>query len=209
MIKVLAFFTRRNTIMVIQAGAVLMMISSVLTWITVTGLGANTAEDQIRLSGAEVVDVLVVMGIVGVASGLAASIARQTARAVVGAILLGAAVISLLAVLYPLRNPAGAAAQQVGEVTGTTAAAAGYSLGFGPWLGLLGAVFLFFGALALLLVSRAWPEKKTTKKYGRGGAARDTSAPAEDNPDEFDLWDGLSEGDDPTDGGSPEPGRTS
>ncbi|GAA1818935.1 Trp biosynthesis-associated membrane protein [Nesterenkonia flava] len=207
------FFQRRNTVLFIQAGAVLLLVSTALTWVTATGLGDTTAVSTLALSGGEMAPTVRAMGLVGVAGGVAATIARRWARGLIGAVLLGAGAISLLATVLAIADPAAAAAPSLGEVTGTTEQAAQYSLGFGLWIGLIGGIVLTLGSLGLLLFSPGWSDERASKKYDRGGSAgtaapgRSQAAGTPQKADEFDLWDGLSDGEDPTAKEGEDPGE--
>ncbi|RJN33110.1 Trp biosynthesis-associated membrane protein [Nesterenkonia natronophila] len=184
-------FQRRNTILIIQLGAVLLLISTALTWVTATGLPDTAAANEVRLLGGEMSPTVRAMGLVGVAGGVAATIARKWVRGLIGAVLLGAGVISLIGAVLTLLDPAATAAPALAEFTGTTDPAATYSPGFAVWLAVFGATMLVVSSLAMLLFSPGWSDEKAAKKYSRGRAGAE-------NPDEIDLWDDLSDGDDPT-----------
>lgn len=186
------FFQRRNTILLIQLGAVLLLISTALTWVTATGLPETAAAAEVNLLGGEMSPTLRAMGLVGVAGGVAATIARKWLRALIGAVLLGAGVISVIGAGVALSNPAAAAAPALADYTGVTETAAEYSVGFAVWLAVLGSVVLTLSSVAMLLFSPGWNDEKRSKKYSRGQAQAE-------NPDEIDMWDDLSDGDDPTD----------
>ncbi|TLP98380.1 hypothetical protein FEF26_05255 [Nesterenkonia salmonea] len=189
----LAFiFQRKNTILIIQVGAVLLLISTALTWVTATGLPDTAAADEVALLGGDMSPAVRAMGLVGVAGGVAATIARKWVRGLIGAVLLGAGVISLTGAVLTLIDPAATAAPALSEFTGTTDPAATYAPGFAVWLAVLGSVMLVISSLGMLLFSPGWSDEKAAKKYSRGQSR------AED-PDEIDLWDDLSDGDDPTD----------
>lgn len=186
------FFQRRNTILLIQLGAVLLLISTALTWVTATGLPETAAADEISLLGGEMSPTIRAMGLVGVAGGVAATIARKWLRALIAAVLLGAGVISLIGAGMTLSSPSATSAPALAEYTGVTEAAAEYSVGFAVWLAALGAVLLTLSSVAMLLFSPGWNDEKSSKKYSRGQMQAE-------EPDEIDMWDDLSDGDDPTD----------
>ncbi|WP_150460075.1 Trp biosynthesis-associated membrane protein [Nesterenkonia ebinurensis] len=186
------FFQRRNTILVVQLGAILLLVSTALTWVRVTGLPETATTSSVSLVGAEMSPALGTMGLVGVAGGVAASIARRWVRGLIAAVLLGAGVMALFGTFGAIISPADAAASALAEHTGTTERAGQYSVGWAVWMGLAGSGLLSLGSLAMLLFSPGWSDEKTTKKYSRGEAQAE-------NPDEIDMWDDLSDGDDPTD----------
>lgn len=186
------FFQRRNTVLIIQLGAVLLLVSTALTWVTATGLPETAAADEVNLLGGDMSPTVRAMGLVGVAGGVAATIARKWVRGLIGAVLLGAGVISLLGAALTVIDPAATAAPALAEFTGTTDPAATYSSGFAVWLAVIGAIMLVISSLAMLLFSPGWNDERSAKKYSRGEAGSE-------DPDEIDLWDDLSDGDDPTD----------
>lgn len=186
------FFQRRNTVLIIQLGSVLLLVSTALTWVTATGLPETAAVDEVSLLGGDMSPTVRAMGLVGVAGGVAATIARKWVRGLIGAVLLGAGFISLIGAALTIIDPAATAAPALAEFTGTTDAAATYAPGFAVWMGILGSIMLVISSLAMLLFSPGWNDEKSTKKYSRGQAGSE-------DPDEIDLWDDLSDGDDPTD----------
>ncbi|GAA1147423.1 Trp biosynthesis-associated membrane protein [Nesterenkonia lutea] len=218
--------TRRTVVWMSLIGGALLLISSTLPWVSASGLGSTSAVQEVEISGAELVETVTAMGLVGLAAGLAVTIAKLLGRVLIGSVLFGASIIALLAIRAVLADPASAAAAALGEITGTTAQAQQYELSAAVWMGLLGALLLLIAALALLLVSHRWPDRRARKyqvstdsedPQGRasgGQAPRTGPGPASTSgdgpqgsdrsagrpdPDEFDLWDGLSEGTDPTD----------
>lgn len=218
--------TRRNVVLMSLLGGALLLISSTMTWVTAYGLGSTSSVQEVAMTGAELVETVTAMGLVGLAAGVAVTIARRLGRVVIGSVLFGAAIIALLAIRSVLADPASVASTALGEITGTTAAAQRYELSMAVWLGFAGALLLLIASLGLLLVSHRWPDRRSRKYQvntgedaseapgagagphagepgsqqtpGTNRSARGTRASGTE-PDEFDLWDGLSDGDDPTD----------
>lgn len=145
------FFQRRNTILVIQAGAVLLLLSSVLTWVRVSG-----AEETVTLSGAEMATLVRTIGVVAVGGGVLITLARRWVRGALAAVLLGGGLIALIAVVLALVDPEAAAAPALSRigVQGTD-----YATGFGLWAGAAGSVALIAGALGALLFSPSWDDE--------------------------------------------------
>lgn len=145
------FFQRRNTILVIQAGAVLLLISSVLTWIQVTG-----DEAELTLSGAELATLVRTIGVIAVGGGVLITLARRWVRGALAAVLLGGGLIALIAAILALISPeaaAGPALSRLG-VEGEV-----FTTGFGLWAGLAGSLTLIIGALGALLFSPSWEDE--------------------------------------------------
>lgn len=224
-----AMLTRRGVVLLSLIGGAALLASSTMTWVRAYGLGSTSTVQEVAMTGADLVETVTAMGLVGLAAGVAVTIARRLGRVVIGSVLFGAAIIALLAIRSVLADPARVASTAVGQITGTTAEAERYELGAAVWLGFAGALLLLIAALALLLVSHRWPDRQSRKYQvtaveedpetkedpeareepldgGQPGAA---PAPGETRgvrrpggkaaPDEFDLWDELSEGQDPTD----------
>lgn len=184
--------SRRNVVLTALIGAAALMFSTTMTWVSAEGLGETSSVSTVSVSGSEAADTVAAMGLVGLAGALAVTIAGRTGRRIIAGLLLIAAAMALYTSVGALIDPAGAAETVVGEFTGTTTTAQNYQLGFGAWIAAAGAVLMLGSSAALLSVGHRWPDRKASKKYSRSGA-EDTA-----EPDEYDLWDSLSEGDDLT-----------
>lgn len=250
--RVLRAQTRRGVVFMTLIGGAMLLISSTMTWVTAYGLGSTSSVQEVAITGADLVETVTAMGLVGLAAGLAVTIAKRLGRALIGSVLFGASIIALLAIRGVLADPESSAASALGEITGTTAAAQRYELSLAVWIGFAGALLLLISALLLLIVSHRWPDRRS-KKYqlnegapetgqsdtgqsgtgphaagtgdsagpgsgpetltgtgpgsgsgsapGQGKTSGRSSSQGETDPDEFDIWDGLSDGKDPTDPG--------
>ena len=187
-----ALTSRRTVVLTALLGAALLMISTTMTWIAATGLGETSSVAEVEVPGSQAADTVAAMGLVGLAGAVAVTIAGRAGRWIIAALLLIASLMSLYASLGVLIDPAGAAESAVGEVTGTTTSAQDYQLGLGAWTATLGAALMLAASLVLGAVSHRWADRKASTKYSR------TAADEAAEPDEYDLLDGLSEGDDPT-----------
>lgn len=192
--------SRRTTVLVALLGAGLLMLSTTMTWVAAAGLGETSAVPEVEVTGSQAADTVAAMGLVGLAGAVAVTIAGRIGRWIIAVLLLLASAMALYASVGVLINPAGAAELVVGEVTGTTTTAQQYQLGLGAWIASVGALLMLAASLVLGAVSHRWTDRKATKRYSRtaGDELTDPDEPAD--PDEYDLWDGLSEGDDPTQG---------
>lgn len=146
------FFQRRNTVLVVQAGAILLLISSVFTWVSVSG-----PEGTVTLSGTEMVTLVRTIGVLGVGIGVLITLARRWVRGVLAAVLLGGGVIALIAAGLALIDPGAAAAPALSRI-GVDGEA--FAPGLGLWAGLAGSVALILGALGALLFSPSWDDEK-------------------------------------------------
>lgn len=183
---------RRNAVLLALIGAALMLISVTMTWVTAEQLGETASVQSIEVPGSQTSDIVTAMGLVALAGALTLTIARRVGRWIIALLLSAAAGAALFDTFGAVADPASAAAAAVGEATGITTTAGSYVLGAGPWLAVAGAVLVLLAALLVLLFSHRWTDKRSSKKYSRDASADDAE------PDEFDLWDGLSQGEDPT-----------
>ena len=146
------FFQRRNTILVIQAGAILLLISSVFTWVRVSG-----PDGDLTLSGAEMATLVRTIGVVGVGAGVLITLARRWVRGVLAAVVLGGGVIALIAAVLALIDPGAAAAPALSRIG---AVGEDFVTGFGLWAGLAGGLTLIVGSLGALLFSPSWEDEQ-------------------------------------------------
>lgn len=185
--------TRRRTVVLAAfIGAALLMLSTTMTWVSASGLPETSSVPEIEVRGSEAADTVAAMGLVGLAGAAALTIARRTGRWVIAALLLIAGAAALFTAVSALVDPVAAAEGVVGEASGITAAAEHYQLGLGAWTAAVGALLMLMAALVLFRVSHRWKDRRSTKKYSRNPDVDQAEL------DEYDLWDGLSEGQDPT-----------
>lgn len=183
---------RRTVVFAALIGAALLMLSTTMTWVAAEGLGDTSAVSEVTVSGSEAADTVAAMGLVGLAGAVAVTIAGRIGRWIIAGLLLIASAMALYSSVGALIDPAAAAETVVGETTGTTTTAQNYQLGLGAFTATAGALLMLVASTVLLGVSHRWADRKASKKYSRTAG----EGPAE--PDEYDLWDSLSEGDDLT-----------
>lgn len=194
--------TRRNVVLLAILGGALLMIATTQTWITAGGVDDLSDTQHVEISGTDVADTVTAMALVSLAGALALTIARKVLRHVIAGLLIAAGVFSLITISSVVAAPEERAVEALGEVTGTTEQAASYEIAGVVWLAMAGGVILVGTGLLVLLGSSRWKDSAASKKYDRD-ASGTAVASAEEDPDEFDLWDGLSAGDDPTDRSAP------
>ena len=187
--------SRRTLVLVILAASALLLLSTTQTWVTASGLGETATVDEVAITGAEAAETVTAMGLVGLASALALTIARKLIRYLIAVLVLASSAVSGAAVVAVLSDPAAAVTAALGETTGTTTDAQDYALSPSLWLAAVAVVLVTLAGLALLLVSHRWPDRAGRRYESPAEGA--TAAAAEDL-DEFDLWDDLSQGEDPT-----------
>lgn len=187
--------SRRTLVLVILAASALLLLSTTQTWVTASGLGETATVDEVAITGAEAAETVTAMGLVGLASALALTIARKLIRYLIAVLVLASSAISGAAVVAVLSDPAAAVTAALGETTGTTTDAQDYALSPALWLAVVAVVLVTLAGLALLLVSHRWPDR-AGRRYE--SPAEGATATAAEDLDEFDLWDDLSQGEDPT-----------
>lgn len=202
--------TRRTAVLwAIAAGAVILG-SGAQTWIQASGL-AGVPDATVTTTGNQAAAVVPAMALVGMASGVALSMARRIGRVVTSVLLVLAGVATGWSAVNATLRPADAARAQVSAATGTTADAAAYALTFWPWVTLAAGVLLAACGIAVLVAGRGWRENRrydtratgagapATAATAAGTGAGDGTGPGAAGPvDEIDAWDELTRGEDPT-----------
>ncbi|GAA1120404.1 TIGR02234 family membrane protein [Citricoccus alkalitolerans] len=203
---------RRTAVLWAIAAGAIILGTGAQTWIEssqISGLPGNA----VTTTGNEAAAVVPAMALVGMAAGIALSMARRIGRWITALLLLLAGVATAWSSVQAALDPAAAAHSQVSEASGTTAGAGVYAVTVWPWLTLVGGILLFLCGLAVLLFGRRWA---TTRRYEAAPATRTaTTASGTESPagptagptaasttpedlDEIDAWDELSRGQDPT-----------
>jgi uncharacterized membrane protein (TIGR02234 family) len=205
---------RRTAVLwAIAAGAVTLGAGA-QTWIQATGL-SGLPGTVVTTSGNQAAAVVPAMALVGMASGIALSMARRVGRVVTSVLLVLAGVATGWASVNAALAPADAARAQVSAATGTTADAGAYAVTAWPWVTLAAGVLLAACGIAVLVAGRGW---RDNRRYDTRATASGTSAttgtvtgpattagpgagagPGATGPvDEIDAWDDLTRGEDPT-----------
>lgn len=198
---------RRRTAVLwaIAAGAVILGTGA-QTWIQATGL-TGLPGTEVTTTGNEAAAVVPAMALVGMASGVALSMARRVGRAVTSVLLVLAGAATAWASVHAALSPADAARAQVSAATGTTADATAYAVTAWPWGTLVAGVLLVACGIAVLVTGRGWrdnrrydtstataPATSATSSAATAGTGAAASGPV----DEIDAWDDLTRGEDPT-----------
>lgn len=148
------FFQRKVTVVVIQTGSILLLLSTVMAWV-------HLEPGPEALNGNEVSTLVRLIGLLGVVSGLLVSIFQGWLRGILAAVLLGGGFLAIITAALTIFNPVAASVTGMQQL-GLTAETA--RLAFGAWFGLAGAILLSIGALAALLFSSTWNDEPETKK---------------------------------------------
>lgn len=202
---------RRTAVLWALAAGAIILGTGAQTWIESTGV-SGLATTSVTTTGNEAVAVVPAMGLVGLAAGIALSMARRIGRWVAAVLLVLAGVTASLTSVNAALDPAGAAQTQVSQASGTTADAASYGVTVWPWLTLVGGVLLLLCGLAVLVLGRGWTTSRRHESPVAAAAANATSVTAtgpgphvterdgqrDEELDEIDAWDELSRGQDPT-----------
>lgn len=200
-------FKRRTAVLwAIGTGAVILGAGA-QTWIQSTGL-AGVPGATVTTSGNQAAAVVPAMALVGMASGIALSMARRLGRVVTSVLLVLAGVVTGWSSVDATLRPADAARAQVSAATGTTADAGAYAVTAWPWVTLAAGVLLAACGIAVLVAGRGWRDNRRYDTRATGTGTTTTAAtagtgtvagPGTGGPvDEIDAWDELSRGEDPT-----------
>lgn len=208
---------RRTAVLWALAAGAVILGTGAQTWIESAGL-SGLATTSVTTTGNQAAAVVPAMGLVGMAAGIALSMARRIGRWVSAVLLMLAGLVTGFSAVNAALDPASAAQAQVSEASGTTAEAGSYAVTVWPWLTLAGGVLLLLCGLAVLVLGRGWVTSRrhespvaaagtasATTGAGAGvgaaaGGAAGTAAGASPGAelDEIDAWDELSRGQDPT-----------
>lgn len=190
---------RRTAVLWAIAAGVIILGTGAQAWIESTGV-SGLATTSVTTTGNEAAAVVPAMGLVGLAAGIALSMARRIGRWVAGVLLILAGLTAGLSAVYAVLDPAAAAQTQVSATSGTTADAASYVLTVWPCLTLVGGVLLLLCGLAVLVFGRGWSVSRRHESPAAAGTASSTAPgpDAQEGLDEIDAWDELSRGQDPT-----------
>lgn len=193
---------RRTAVLWAIAAGAAVLGAGAQTWIQATDL-TGLPGTVVTTSGNQAAAVVPAMALVGMASGVALSMARRVGRVVTSVLLVLAGVTTAGAAARAALSPADAAAVQVSAATGTTAEAGAYAVTAWPWLTLAAGVLLAACGIAVLVLGRGWRANRrydtaTAGSAGTAGAGTTGAGAAGNRIDEIDAWDELSRGEDPT-----------
>lgn len=210
--------SRRTVVLAALLAGIVLLFTTTQTWVRAVGLGETSAVASVEIAGSDIAQGVTALALVVLAGAVAVTIARRLARLIIAVLMLGAAVVSGWSVIQVIRDPAEASLAALGEVTGTTETAGSYEIAPALWGALGAAVLLFIVSVVLLVGSSRWEETRryessrtgsTSVSTGSAAAAPGVAsaraqgsgragAPGASAVDEFDLWDELSAGEDPT-----------
>jgi uncharacterized membrane protein (TIGR02234 family) len=171
-------------------GVVVVLLSSSPVWLRVT---LKAAAGQVKLSGGSAAAAAVPLALVAAAALIAIALVRNWVRRVLAVLAAAAGIGVLVAAVRVLADPNSVArgsskVSGAGEVASVHVAAA-------PYLGVLGSLLIFAGAIAIALTCGKWPAPG--RRYERDAAPTGTPAGTPTGRP-TDAWDALERGEDPT-----------
>lgn len=167
---------RRTAVLVALAAGAVILGTGAQPWIESTGIsGLVTA--SVTTTGNQAAAVVPAMGLVGLAAGIALSMARRIGRWVTGVLMVLAGAAAGMSAVTAALDPATAAQGQVAAASGTTSGAAEHVVTAWPWFTLAGGALLVLCGLAVLFLGRGWTSSRRHESpVSRGGAT--PAAPA-------------------------------
>lgn len=173
------------------------------TWLSVTLPQTAVQTPSIQVPGSDAATAVTAFALVGLAAGLAASIAGRVARWVIAVILIVAGAGIVLSSVAVPTDPVGSAAPAIGEALGVTSqSGASVAVTAMPWLAGMAGLLLVLCAVWLIVVGRGWRAARRYENRTKSPSSRSKPAQTDTNADEIDSWDSLSRGEDPTSGPS-------
>jgi uncharacterized membrane protein (TIGR02234 family) len=179
--------TRRElgtAVLLVLAGAVLLLASSGGTWVTGVQLQPEPLPSSpVEVGGAEAAGAVRALGLVVLAAVPALAATRRSGRTVVGALLVLAGVVAAAAAVRVLADPASVVDVDAADVDATTR----------PLMAVAGGLVTAVAGAAVAARGRRWAA--LSRRYEAPSASRPT--PSGEPPE---LWDALDRGEDPTRG---------
>lgn len=188
-------FSRRNTVLVALLGAAILFGASTQTWVTAIGLTDMAQTQSAEIPGSDISEAVPAVALVALAAAVATSVARSVGRWIISVVLFAAGVFGLASAGSVTLTPRTSSLRALSDITGTTEFAAEYTLNWGVYAAMAGGLLIAAAGLVAFIFGRSWPVRTASKKYSRSAAS---GAETDAEVDEYDLWDGLSEDDDPT-----------
>lgn len=197
-------YRRRGVVVLVTVIAALAAFGSTTqTWLTVALPQTAVQTPSIQVPGSDAATAVTAFALVGLAAGLAASIAGRVARWII-AVILGVAGVGIMfsSVAVPT-DPVGSAAPAIGEALGVTSqSGASVIVTAMPWFAASAGLLLVLCAVWLFVVGRRWRAARRYENRSRQSSLREKAVRTDTNADEIDSWDSLSRGEDPTSGPS-------
>lgn len=188
--------TRRASVLIALAGALIALLTVTRTWVTVTPAESAIVQGVVVVPGSAAATSVSALAIVTLAAGISLSIAGRVARYIVAAVLVAAGAGIVVAAASVLGDPESAAAGMVGEAAGTAQILADYATSPWPVVGVAAGVWTAAAGLIVAFGARRWAESRKYATAGESAAA--PAAGGDAAVDEIDGWDRLSRGEDPT-----------
>lgn len=189
-------FQRKGVVVLATVFAALAAFGSTTQiWLSVTLPQDAVQTPSIMVPGSDAATAVTALALVGLAAGLAASIAGTVARWITASILLVAGVGIAWSSIAVVTAPDSAAAPAIGDALGVTSReGVAVTVTAMPWVAVVAGVLLATCAVWILLAGRRWAAARRYEK----STPRTSPGKTHTNADEIDSWDSLSRGEDPT-----------
>jgi uncharacterized membrane protein (TIGR02234 family) len=174
---------RRTAVLWAIAAGAIILGTGAQTWVEATEI-SGLPGTVVTATGNQSAAVVPAMALVGMAAGIALSMARRIGRWVTSILIVLAGTATAWASVQAALDPASAAHAQVSQTSGTTADAGAYAVTVWPWLTLAAGVLLALCGIAVLLFGRGWTANRRYDTATTGAAATGASSATSPSPRE-------------------------
>ncbi|WP_158607709.1 Trp biosynthesis-associated membrane protein [Flexivirga caeni] len=181
--------SKRSVLIVGALAVILLVVANGRTWVSGTVTDAVLRHAHTTASGSKAAPALLATALVGAAAVLATLTTGRMPRWIAAVLTLLAGVVSVIAALAAVRNPARTIGDIATSMTGHTGdRTVDTSLTIWPWVAVFGGILLALTGVLAIAGVRSW--SGLSSRYDAPG-----SKPVRTRSD----WDLLSDGEDPTD----------
>lgn len=187
--------SRRSVVLAALALAAVVLMASAAPWVTAVTTSPLTAAVPITVNGHDASPLVTAGALVAAAAALALTLGgRVAARVAGGGIMLGGALVLVSAVTV-LVDPGTSAASAARSAVGVAALTEGPNVGVAAHVAwVLGAALVLVGLAGVVAAGRWSSSDSRHRRPDESPAA----GPEPSRPDDRDVWDALSRGEDPT-----------
>lgn len=193
--------TKRNAVLTLLVGATFTMIGWSQNWVTLDIKSVDIDQKILDATGQASTVLPAGLAFVTIATALVLFTSRRILSAIIGILNLAVAVSLISLIMSFIADPVVFELKQLSNMTGIADSSAlhqlisGYSLGFGLWLTVVGAVITALGSAMIFFGVRKWRFERSrfdTQKAELAQSVRTNEIST------LDAWDEMTRGTDPT-----------